>query len=237
MVGQMAAMKSEMAAMKVENVAFKSRLAELEGGGASGNPVTDTVVRLSCEALGAAPSGFKCPTKVHPDSMVIIDVDGLRALKFTSTIQGPLTIHNIAAGFDLTEYVQNLEHVAGDIIVENNAGLKTANFSALVRVDGGVTFTNNDDATLLELPLLDITNTTVRKDNSITLAVHDNLKLESVVVRDFTHLYGQVSIYSNAVLKSFELAALEVITASGGHDFTPRQRQTAFRLAPSSRSA
>lgn len=213
---QMNQMQNEMAAMKVENDALKSRLAELERGGASGNPVTDTVVRLSCEALGAAPSGFKCPTKVHPDSMVIIDVDGLRALKFTSTIQGPLTIHNIAAGFDLTEYVQNLQHVAGDITVDNNAGLKTANFSALVRVDGGITFTNNDDATLLELPLLDITNTTARKDNSITLAVHDNLKLESVVVKDFTHLYGQVSISSNAELKSFELAALEVLAAPAG---------------------
>lgn len=212
MIEQMGAMQKEMDGMKAENAALKDQIAELGVGGASGNPVTDTVVRLSCEGLGEAPSGFKCPTKVHPDSMVIIDVDGLRALKFTSAIQGPLTIHNIAAGFDLTEYIQNLEHVAGDITVENNAGLKTARFSALVRVDGSITFQGNPAATTLEFPLLDIKNTTVSDDGD-TLVVSGNTKLEAVVINDFTHLYGKVNIDSNPLLESFLLPALTTVEA------------------------
>lgn len=214
MIEQMGAMQKEMDGMKAENAALKDQIAELGVGGASGNPVTDTVVRLSCEGLGEAPPGFKCPTKVHPDSMVIIDVDGLRALKFTSAIQGPLTIQNVAAGFDLTEYVQNLQHVAGDITVENNAGLKTAQFSALVRVDGSITFQGNPAATTLEFPLLDIKNTTVSDDGD-TFVVSKNLKLDSVAVKDFTHLYGKVFIDSNPLLESFQFATAVEVLASG----------------------
>lgn len=212
MIEQMGAMQKEMDGMKAENAALKDQIAELGDGGSIRNPVTNTVVRLSCESLGEAPSGFKCPTKVHPDSMVIIDVDGLRALKFTSAIQGPLTIQNVAAGFDLTEYIQNLEHVAGDITVTNNAGLKTANFSALVRVDGGITFSNNEDATTLEFPMLAIKNTTVSKSGD-TLVVTTNSKLEKVFINDFTHLYGTMTVSENKVLESFLLPALATMEA------------------------